>query len=106
MTSLLPADDGSITVAADGTWTTTVTLKPGSYGVMAFAVDPSTKVYSAGSELLGVHLTGTPILDPASTSELAFTGSQHSLAIGIGGLAAIAAGGALLVIARRRRQEV
>lgn len=108
VTSLLPADDGSITVAADGTWTTTVTLKPGSYGVMAFAVDPSTKVYSAGSELLGVHLTGTPILDPASTStsELAFTGSQHSLAIGIGGLAAIAAGGALLVIARRRRQEV
>jgi LPXTG-motif cell wall-anchored protein len=108
VTSLLPADDGSITVAADGTWSTTVTLKPGSYGVMAFVVDPSTKVYSSSSELLGVHLTGTPILDPASTStsELAFTGSQHSMAIGIGGLAAIAAGGALLVIARRRRQEV
>jgi LPXTG-motif cell wall-anchored protein len=102
--SLLPVDDGTITVAANGTWSTTITRKPGSYGIMAFAVDPATQKYSAASELLGVHLTGTP-LDPAG-SELAFTGSQGSRAVALGGLGAVLAGAGLLVAARRRRNAL
>ncbi|AMM20441.1 hypothetical protein AX769_10135 [Frondihabitans sp. PAMC 28766] len=106
-TSLLPKDTGAVTVAADGTWSATVTLKPGSYGILAFAVDPTTAKYSASSALLAVHLTGTPIVDPAATTTpatLAFTGSRGTGVTALAGFAALVAGGALLAIARRRRR--
>ncbi|BDZ50015.1 hypothetical protein GCM10025867_22560 [Frondihabitans sucicola] len=108
--SLLPADDHSITVGADGTWTTTVTLKPGPYYFAAFqtsTVGAAKPVYSVASGLLPVNLTGTPLaaatVDPAN--QLAFTGSNSGPALALG-LSVLAAGGALLVIARRRRPTV
>ncbi|RKR74605.1 LPXTG cell wall anchor domain-containing protein [Frondihabitans australicus] len=102
-TASLPADDGSIVVKADGTWSTTLSRKPGEYIVTAFAVDQSAHYSVAGPDIL-VHLTGDPAVAPAATGpELAFTGSQHSTAIGLGGLAAIVAGGAMMLFSRRRR---
>ncbi|GAA4266824.1 hypothetical protein GCM10022256_24360 [Frondihabitans peucedani] len=101
--SLLPADDHSIRVGADGKWTTTVTLKPGSYLFTDFAVSPS-GTYSVAADLLPVTLVGKPYIATASDpAQLAFTGSNSGPEIALA-LAALATGGALLVAARRRRR--
>lgn len=103
VTSLLPADDHSIRVGADGTWTTTVTLKPGTYYFAAFAVSPA-GTYSVAADLLPVSLSGTPYIATASDpAQLAFTGSDSGPATALA-LAALATGGALLVVSRRRRR--
>lgn len=104
-TASLPADDGSIVVRSDGTWSTTLYRKPGSYIVDAWAVEArgASAAYSVASPTILVHLTGDPAVVPAATGELAFTGSRGTLGIAGGGFAALATGIVLLGVSRRRR---
>ncbi len=109
-TTPLPVDDGSIVVAADGTWSTTLARTPGNYIMTAFQVDPAATgdaAYSVPSDIRFIHLTGTPFVTSAAVAgaapaELAFTGSDSGPQALVG-FAVLGLGVGLLVVARRRR---
>lgn len=99
--STVPAYDGSVTVGADGKWSTTLALAKGAYFVTAFAVDkadPAALRYSAAGDVIAINLTGTPAVAVAAATpgtQLAFTGSDvegslwAALALLGGGVAAM-----------------
>lgn len=102
-TEKLPVNDGTIVVAANGTWTATLARVPGNYILTSFAVSPASSSkpsYSVASDVRLVHLTGTPSV---AVTELAFTGSQVPVAGILGAFGAVGIGAALTLLTRRRR---
>lgn len=111
--STVPAYDGSVTVGADGKWSTTLALAKGAYFVTAFAVDkadPAALRYSAAGDVVAINLTGTPAVAVAAATpgtQLAFTGSDvegslwAALALLGGGVAAM-----LAASVRRRGRSI
>ena len=119
-----PSDPASptdpIVVAANGTWSVTVAVKPGAYKVVAFgalldssgnqvensrgdfpttiaAQDPAFTVVAPAAVITPAAAPGT------GTGTLAFTGSQDAVPATIGGGILLLAGLGLVVVARRRR---
>ncbi|ARC57605.1 hypothetical protein AS850_11035 [Frondihabitans sp. 762G35] len=122
----VPAYDGSITVGADGRWSTALTVGPGQYGLGAFTVDTSDPAHLRYSvvgnypdfDTADVPVPGsaapppttsspapvTAAVAPAASPELASTGSTP-VAPALVALAAATLGVSLVAAARRRRSS-
>ncbi|GAA1439080.1 Ig-like domain-containing protein [Leifsonia poae] len=107
-----PTDDGSITVAANGTWTTTVSVPAGPYFITAFGVDRASTPsrMSLAAAPVAVNLTAAAVAPAGASSgpaqpTLAATGLDSS-ATAAAAVLLLAGGAAALAIGARRRRAV
>jgi len=111
----LVAGDDPVLVAADGTWTTTQSIRPGTYSFAAFtiSVDPSAPTMSGPSDVVTFTLAApatavgaVDIVSPADTAGLAYTGAEGSGPLSIAALVVIGLGLVAVGYARRRGRRL
>jgi len=104
-----------VLVAADGTWTTTQSIRPGTYSFAAFtvSVDPSVPTMSEPSDAVTFTLAApatavgaVDIVSPADTAGLAYTGAEGSGPLSIAALVVIGLGLVAVGYARRRTRRL